>query len=156
MKQRLWVWLVPVLLVSLALGARGLDSDGYWIDEVWSLYTAGAGQYGPLDFAGVWQRVSTEDAWQAPGFYLLLNVWTRLVGTSEAATRTLAWLFGALAVAAVYRAGRDLHSPLVGLAAALTLAVSTYLLTFFHELRGYTLYLFLTATALWSYWRTTG
>jgi hypothetical protein len=145
--------LIPLLLLTFWLGARGLNADGYWVDEVWSLRTAGGPTFGPLSLSESWQRIATEDAWQAPGFYLLLNVWGGMVGWSEAATRTLSLLFGVLSVAMLYRVGRDLHSPLAGVGAAVALTTSAFYVNFYHELRGYTLYVFLTALCVWSYWK---
>ncbi len=150
-----WLWLIPLLLLTMWLGTRGLNADGYWVDEVWSLRTAGGPTYGPLSLAETWQSVATIDAWQAPGFYLLLNVWGNLVGWTELATRTLSLLFGVLSVAMMYRLARDVQSPLAGIAAAVALMTSAFYVNFYHELRGYTLYIFLTALCMWSYWRLT-
>jgi hypothetical protein len=149
----IWLWLIPLLLLTFWLGARGLNTDGYWVDEVWSLRTAGGPTYGPLSLAGTWESVATIDAWQAPGFYLLLNLWGSIVGWSELATRTISLLFGVLSVAMMYRLGRDVHSPLAGIAAAVALTTSAFYVNFYHELRGYTVYVFLTALCVWSYWR---
>ncbi|NWF68253.1 MAG: glycosyltransferase family 39 protein [Chloroflexi bacterium] len=145
--------LTALLLLAFWLGARGLNADGFWVDEVWSLRAAGGPGFGPLSLPDTWQRIAVEDAWQAPGYYLLLNIWGRLAGWSELATRTLSLLLAVLSTAMMYRLARGLHSPLAGLAAALALATSVFYVNFYTEARGYTLYVFLTALCIWSYWR---
>lgn len=145
--------LILTLLLATWLGARGLNADSYWLDEYASLYEAGGAYFGPLSPAQVWERISTQDPWQSPGYYLLLNQWGAWVGWTEFATRALSLFAGLLAIAWTYRLGRDLISPLGGLAAAVALGTSAYLLYFFHELRPYTLYVLFTSLMVWAYWR---
>jgi hypothetical protein len=151
--HRTWLWLIPLLILSFWLGARGLNADGYWVDEVWSLRTAGGPTFGPLSLVESWNSIATIDAWQAPGYYLMLNLWGNLVGWSELATRMISLLFGVLSIAMMYRLGRDVYSPMAGLAAVVALTTSAFYVNFYHELRGYTVYVFLTALCVWSYWR---
>jgi hypothetical protein len=139
--------LLIVLLLMTWAGARGLNADGLWSDEWYSMLTSGADRFGPpqspLD---IWNRLAREDPWQTPGYFMLLAPWGQLVGWTEFASRALSLLCGALAVAATYRLGARLTgSRGVGLGAAVALAGSAWLIHYLHELRGYTLYAFLTA-----------
>ncbi|MBL8162128.1 MAG: glycosyltransferase family 39 protein [Anaerolineae bacterium] len=148
-----WLWLLPALLLLFWLGARGLNADSFWFDEYWSVYNAGGAHYGPLSPLGIWERVSTQDPWQAPSFFYALAGWGALVGWTEFATRALSLLAGVLAIAWMYRLGRSVISPFGGLAAALLVGGSAYLLFFFHELRTYTLVILFTGMTAWAYWR---
>jgi hypothetical protein len=152
-KRTTWLWLIPALLLATWIGARGLNADALWFDEYWSIYNAGGAHYGPLSPADIWGRVSAQDPWQAPGYFLLLAGWGALVGWTPFALRALSLLAGALAVAWAYRLGRDAVSPLGGLTAAVTMGMSAYFLYFFHEMRTYTLIVMLITMTAWAYWR---
>jgi hypothetical protein len=147
-------WLIiPLLLLTTWLGARGLNSDPYWLDEVWSVYTSGGAHYGPLSPSDLWARNAAEDPRNAVGYHLLLAGWGAFVGWTEFAARASSLLIGVLAVAWTYRLGRDLASPLVGLAAAAVLGTSAYYVYFLHELRAYSLSVLLTVIIVWTYYR---
>jgi uncharacterized membrane protein len=144
---------IVVLLLVCWLGARGLDADAIWLDEYWSLYNAGGAMMGPISPAEVWNRIAERDPWQSPGYYLLLNLWGKVVGWTEFATRSLSLFGGLLAVAWTYRLGRDLISPFGGVAAAIALGLSAYFIYFLHEMRSYTLYVLFTPPMVWAYWK---
>lgn len=146
-----WCWMIPLFLLLALLGASRLDGV-LWTDEIMSLYRAGDMLYGagisPLD---VWQRTA-EVYDQVPGYYLLLWAWGQLLGLDPIVARLLSLLLGLLAVACVYRLGRDLHSPLVGFAAVLLLGIDGFFINYLHDMRAYTLIVLLTAVLLLSYW----
>ncbi len=145
-------WLIiPLLLATTWLGARGLTTNPYWLDEVWSVYTAGGAHYGPLSPTDLWVRNATEDPRNAVGYHLLLAGWGALVGWTEFAARASSLLFGVLAVAWTYRLGRYLASPLAGFGAAAMLGTSAFYIYFLHELRTYSLSVLLTIITVWSY-----
>ncbi len=151
--RQAWIWLVPLLLLTCWLGARGLDADLIKFDEYWSIYSAGGAHYGPLSARGIVQRLAEEDPRQTPLFFLMLAEWGSFTGWTPAANRALPLLTGLLAVAWLYRLGREIASPTVGLVAAGVLGASSFFLFYLHEIRGYTLYVLLTVVCLWSYWR---
>lgn len=139
--------LLLILLLMTWAGARGLNADGLWSDEWYSMLTSGSDHFGPpqspLD---IWNRLAREDPWQTPGYFMLLAPWGQLVGWTEYAARASSLLLGALAVACIYRLGARLSgSRGVGLGAAVALAGSAWMIHYLHELRGYSLYAFLTA-----------
>ena len=80
-------------------------------------------------------------------------VWARLVGWSQFALRYYPCLLGALMLAMVYRFARDLFGRRTGLAATHLMAGSAFALIYFHELRNYTLFMFMSALYIWQYWR---
>jgi len=154
---------VIVLLLAVTwLGARGLNADALWYDEVWSLYYAGGAEYGPISPADTVVRVidQLQHEKNPPGYYVLLNLWGGMVGWSEYAGRTLSLLAGVLAVALIYRLGVDLATGLnaqsrhlIALGAAVTVGGSAFFLYYTHELRVYSLVVLCTAFILWAYWR---
>ncbi len=148
----IWLWVIPLLLIAAALGSLGLDKDAFTWDEVSSMNAVGGLTPG-LSLIRTWERVTTLSPDQAVGFALLLSQWGPLVGWTEFATRTLPFFAGLLALAWVYRAGRDLFSPQVGLFAVAILATSVYFVVFLHFLRIFTIVALVTAVTLWAYWR---
>jgi hypothetical protein len=149
-----WILLIPLLLLTFWLGARGLNIDPIWGDERLSIFDAGGWPYEPRTPADIWVGVTNRNPWHAPGFFIILSFWGRIVGWQPPVLRLLPLLFGVLAVAWTYRLGRDwTRSPLVGLVGAATVGVSAFFVHYLHELRMYTLFALLTAFSLWVYWR---
>lgn len=149
----MWFYLIPLLLFVCYLGVRGLNADMLWWDEYLSLRMVGGAHLQPRNLAEVWDKLATDNPWQTPGYFLLLDVWGGLVGWSPLAVRTLSLLAGLLAVALTYRLGRDLLSPRGGLYAAVGLAGSALFMYYTHELRTYALLTLFSAASLWTYWR---
>lgn len=148
-----WWWMLPLLLLTCWLGARGLDADSLWLDEMRSIRDAGGGAFGPLTLAGTWQRVAVDNPWHTPGFFMILQVWGGLVGWEPPALRALALLVGLLALAWLYRLGSRLMSAEAGLYAAGVLGTSVFFAYQLHELRMYTLLVLETIFALDIYLR---
>jgi hypothetical protein len=151
-KTRLAI-MTGVLLLACWLGARGLDADSLWYDEYFSIFDAGGAMFerrSPLD---IWNGVAERNPWHAPGYFIVLSGWGALVGWQPPVLRALSLLLGVLAVAAVYRLGRRIDSPAVGIVAAALLATSALFIHFSHELRMYTLLVLLSVWVLWLYLR---
>ncbi len=154
---RRYVWMLPLLLVAAWLGLRSLGADALWYDEWWSVYYAGAGaQFGEVSPAVTWMRVAAEfHELNPPGYYIVLNLWSDVMGTVPGVLRGWSLLMGVMALALVYRLATDLHSPTAGLFAAGALATSAFFVTYTHEARAYAQMAALTALTLWAYWRLT-
>lgn len=150
---RQWVWLIPVLLLAAGLGAFGLNMDAIWSDEFFSIHDAGWYPHGIDSLPLIWDQLAARNPWHAPGFFMLLNGWGRLVGWSVPLLRAFALLWGLLAIAWTYRLGADLVSPRVGFYGAAVLATSAFFTHFMHEIRMYTLLVLLTAFTIWVYLR---
>lgn len=150
--RRTWLWIIPLFLLVFWLAARLLDFDALWVDEYWTIYSAGGAYLGPLSPIQIWERVSTQDFFWPPAFPLVLSIWGSFTGWSELSVRALSLFSGLLAVAWMYRLGRDMISPLAGLAAAVMMGTSAYLIYFFHEARAYSFYVFLVIPTIWAYY----
>lgn len=154
--RQTWLWVLPILLFSAAVGYHGIGTSTFWFDEVWSLAVAGALSFdgvphpNPLPIQAIWERAATQDG-LPPGYYLLLGFWGRVAGWSPFSVRVLSLLFGLLAIAMVYRLGRDAVNAHVGLYAAFFLGTSAYFAYYLHEARMYTMLVFLTTAFLWVY-----
>jgi hypothetical protein len=153
MRKLPWLWLIPPLLLACWLGARGLDADALWLDELRSIRDAGGVYFGPLTLAGIWERVATGNPWHTPGFFMLLHGWARLVGWEPPLLRVVPLLCGLLAVAWSYRLGRAVGGVEAGVYTAAALATSVFFVYQFHELRMYTLLVLLTLIVVWAYLR---
>ena len=117
-------------LVAVAQWAPGLRA-GYWIDEVLSLGLADL----PLhEIPGALRMDGAPPLW-----YLVLGVWTRLVGTGEAATHLLSLLAAAACVPLAWWGANRLAGRRAGLFAAAVASLSPFLNHFSRETRMYTL-----------------
>lgn len=143
--------LIPLLLLMTALAVPRLDMP-IWFDEHATFYISRVGPYGPTSFGTVWQGVAGSD-FQTPGYYLIYAAWTQVAGLSPLVGRALSLLAGLLTVAFSYRLGRDLISPLGGLASALMVGTSAFFINYTYEMRVYLFTALLAAAALWMYWR---
>ena len=141
------------LLLAAALATKQLDNRAFFDDEPDSLYTAGINNAGPRNLAEVWEFVVDTHPTQTQGWSKLLFIWGRIAGWSEPAIRALSLFAGMLALAWVYRAGRDFFSPQTGLVAALMLGTSAVFLAYMEFARAFTMVALFTALILWSYWR---
>lgn len=146
-----WWWLIPLLLLTTWLGARSLNADIVWIDEYHSLDDAGVSYFGPRGPVNIWVHLADRNPWHAPGYFMLLNVWSRLTGDEPAILRAMSLLIGLLTVAWTYRLGRDFVGPRVGLYAAVVLGISAFYAHFLHEMRVYTLFTLLSVFTTWAY-----
>jgi 4-amino-4-deoxy-L-arabinose transferase-like glycosyltransferase len=152
--RRLWIWVVPVLLLSVLLTAIKLNSDLLFVDEFWSIRNSGGFPYGPPGIDYIWYSTTVVD----PGgmgvlYHFMLGAFYTLVGSSVTVTRLFSLLMGLLAIAATYRLGREMFNPRVGFYAAAVLATTAFFLDFMHEARAYSLLALLSVTAIYCYWR---
>ncbi|MFD1586673.1 glycosyltransferase family 39 protein [Halorientalis brevis] len=136
----------PVLYFVVALGAAlrlyGLGAESFWIDEYSSL-------------AYVTSRTTFEVAREVPLvdphpplYYLLLDIWTSLVGVSEPAVRLLSALFGIAAIPLLYALGAELYDRQVGVFAAGVLAFSRFHVSHSQNVRMYSLLVFATVCSM--------
>ena len=115
---------------SLALRTGTLDT-GYWIDEAISVGIASR------DLADIPQALRQDGS--PPLYYLLLHEWMGLVGTGEAATRSLSLIFAGLAVPVSWWAGAAIFDRRVGTLAAALAAGCPFLTYYAQETRMYSL-----------------
>ena len=82
-----------------------------------------------------------------PLFYFLLNLWTRVFGTSATSTHALTTTLSLLTVAAAWWIGRRHSGRVAGLLAAAAIAVNPYLVLYSTETRNYALFALLGVVA---------
>ena len=148
-----WLWALLPLLLAAALVTKQLDNKAFFGDEPDSLYAAGINNAGPRNLAEVWEFIAETHPTLTQGWSILLFIQGRIVGWSEPAIRSLSLFIGMLALAWVYRAGRDFFGPQAGLVAALMSGTSVVFLAHMEHATAYPLVLLFTALILWSYWR---
>ncbi len=147
-----WRAIGPLLLASL-FASMHLDALAFNRDEPASVFPAGIYASSPATLEEAWQYGEEHDPAQARGRTLLLFAWGRLVGWSEPAIRSSAFLAGLLTIAWLYRAGHDLLAPRAGLFASLLACASLFFLSYMLIARDFTLIALVTTMVLWSYWR---
>jgi len=141
-----WLWLGTALVLAAALRFYRLgDLRAYDVDEAHMVLLA---QGSPLE---VIQRLHT-DAYP-PLYFLLMNVWTRLWGVTEAATRSFSALAGVGAVGLAFIVGRRFLPVGAAGAGALVLAAAPLHVFFSREARMYALIVFWSLVLLYFFWR---
>ena len=147
-----WLWLVPAFLFLMWSGVYWLDRDPIWWDELWTIRIAGAlPDQTAATLRDVLAAQLSEDPYHPPLYYLLVNLWGRVVGWTPFALRTLSLLLAMVTVAVIYRAGAVIYGRLTGRYAALLLAGSALFGIYTHELRQYMLYLLFAVLVVWTY-----
>jgi mannosyltransferase len=130
---------VALLMAGSLLLRSGALSGGYWIDEGISV---GIASHDLRDIPGVLGQDGNP-----PLYYLLLHGWMRLIGTSEAATRSLSLVFALLAVPASFWAGARVFDRRAGAVAAAGAAGAPFLTYYAQETRMYSLVVLLSILA---------
>jgi hypothetical protein len=136
--DRLFRRATPFLLLGIvALGGflrfYQISSKGLWLDEAFSVWMG----WQPLEEMLSW-LVNIDQ--HPPLYYTLLHFWMAL-GDNAATVRALSALLGTLTIPVIYLLGRRLTDgdQVVGLLAALVLAISPFHVRFAQETRMYTL-----------------
>ena len=140
-------WLVPVglpLLVLISLYARSRQLHaGFWIDEGISVGIAHE------HWTSIPHLLRQDGS--PPLYYMLLGIWMRLFGDSEAATHTLSLVFGLACVPLAFFAARAVFGRPAALAATVLAALDPFLTYYAQETRMYELEAFLSLVVAWSY-----
>ena len=128
------ILLFLILLVALGLRLYRLGSPSLWNDEGTSVAVA------QRDLATI-ARDAAHDI-HPPLYYWLLHGWVRVLGTGEAAVRSLSALLGVVLVALIYALGRRLRpgeGAGIGLLAAFLAAINPFEIYYSQEARMYML-----------------
>ena len=144
--------MTAVLLLGFALGALQLNADFLWLDELYSLSNMGVFAE-PFSLTEVHESLAAHSQNHVPLYFFLGSWWARLVGWTQVPMRYLSLLFGVLLIAWLYRFAADRLNRSTAMTAALLLSTSGFVLLYFHEIRMYTLLLWLTVAHAWLYWR---
>lgn len=120
---------VLILVLAAALRFYRIDAQSLWNDEGNSARMAERS-------IGLIVEGAAGDI-HPPLYYLVLNVWRDLFGSSEAALRGLSAVFGLITVAFTYLLGRRLFETRVGLIGAFLAAVNPFQIYYSQEARMY-------------------
>ena len=141
-----------VLLLTFVFSVNGLNAHPFWTDELYSVSNMGGFDL-PYTPAQVVQSVAGHFPDHVPLFFLLGAAWAQLAGWTQYALRLFSVLTGILMIAWLYRFGADVFNRRTGLAAALLMGTSAYIILYFHNFRMYPLLLMFAAMHTWFYWR---
>ncbi|HTP07077.1 MAG TPA: glycosyltransferase family 39 protein [Anaerolineae bacterium] len=137
-------WLVLVIaVIGGALRVLYLDKNGLWLDETFSIWVANH------NVADMLQWITRIDQ-HPPLYYLLLHYWMAFNGDTPYYARLLSAIIGAGTIPMIYLIGKRLAGVVVGLIAAMILALSPFNLYYAQETRMYTLLMFNAAVAIYA------
>ncbi len=140
------------LIVGLAIAVRAYDIDtqSLWTDELFSRYYPDLFSLRFLWTTGLLHENSP------PLYYMAIEGWMRLFGTSATAMRSLSLVASLLTLPLVYLLGRELLDDRRGLLAMLVFALSPMQIAFSQEARTYSLLLVPVGIALFGITRFLG
>jgi mannosyltransferase len=129
-----WLWITAGLIALMALStflrSRYLSGQ-FWMDEA---ITTGISLHPLSQIPGVLRYDGNP-----PLYYMLLHIWMRWFGDSEAATHSLSLVFGVLTIPVGGWAGWTLFGRRAGIMAALLFAFNAWLTAYAQETRMYEL-----------------
>jgi mannosyltransferase len=137
-------WLViTITVIGGLLRVFALGNKGLWLDETFSVWMASH------SVADMLQWIVRIDQ-HPPLYYLLLHYWIALNGDTPYDVRLLSVLFGAGTIPVIYLIGKRMSGVVMGLVAAVLLALSLFNIYFAQETRMYTLLTFNAAVAIYA------
>ena len=141
-----------ILLLAFAQGAHGLNLDPIWADELYSLTSMGAFE-SPYTLGQVVQSLRRYNPDHVPLYFYMGALWARVAGWSQLSMRLISLLFGMLTAATLYRFAAQVVNQRTGLVAAFLTVTSAFVILYFHDLRMYTMLMWLGILHTWLYWR---
>lgn len=140
--------MLGVLLLASFLRIHGLNDQGLWGDEGWSLWLARGDSLRELTSTMVHDH-------HGPEYSILLRAWEWAVGGTVVALRMQAVLFSIASIALLYRVGRALFTPQAGVLAALVFTLLDKQVVLTQEVRDYPMVFFAMMTTAFCYvqWR---
>ena len=137
-------WVVIVItLVGGWLRVFLLGKNGMWLDETFSVWMA------HHSVGDMLQWIVKIDQ-HPPLYYLLLHYWVALNRDTPYYVRMLSVLFGAGTIPIIYLIGKRMSGAIMGLVAAVILALSLFNIYYAQETRMYTLLTFNAAVAIYA------
>ena len=137
-------WLVIIItLIGGWLRVLLLANKGMWLDETFSVWIA---NHTVVDMLQWITRIDQHP----PLYYLLLHFWIALEGDTPFNLRLFSALFGAATIPFIYLIGKRMSGVMMGLAAAMILAISPFNIRFAQETRMYTLLMFNASVAIYA------
>jgi mannosyltransferase len=142
--EELAPWLVIIItLIGGFLRVLLLDHKGMWLDETFSVWLV---NHSVVDMLQWMIKIDQHP----PLYYLLLHYWIALNGDTPYYARLLSALFGAGTIPIIYLIGKRMSGAVMGLVAAVFLALSPFNIYYAQETRMYTLLTFNAAVAIYA------
>lgn len=142
--SRFAIALCTVLLLSALARVWNMNEQSIWYDE----WNGLGGMYQPTFGAAQQAQPLNDD--MVPLYFALQYYWAQATGHDLTLVRILPLVFGVGSVAILLLLGTRLHSLAAGFLAAVFMAISPYCIQFSHELRPYSLMLFLGLTSMYA------
>lgn len=145
-----WSALIGILLLAAALRIYHINLQSLWIDEgfTWNLTQ----YHDPL-------RILRLDV-HPPLYFMLMDLWVQITGTSVVAMRMFSVLPGLLSVAVIFQLAREIErqrgtdsQSVIPLLAALLLALADPEITLAQEVRSYTWHVLFASLSMWGFLR---
>jgi mannosyltransferase len=136
-------FVIAITLIGAVLRVFLLSNKGLELEEVFSMWIANH------NVADMLQWIARIDH-HPPLYYLLLHYWIKLNGVTPSDLRMLSVLLGAGTIPIIYLIGKRLSGVMMGLVAAVILALSPFNIRFAQEARMYTLLMFNAAVAIYA------
>ncbi len=139
---------LAVLALAAALRIHGLNDQGLWGDEGWSIWLARGDTLRDLTMTMVADH-------HGPVYSALLRGWMLVAGPQVLALRWVTVLFSVASVALIARVGRALLNPTAGFGAALAFALMDKHIVLTQEVRDYPMVYFVMLLIAYFYvrWR---
>ena len=134
--------LAALVLLSLYLRSQQLHA-WFWIDEGISV---GVAHHHWLSIPSVLHQDGSP-----PAYYMLLGLWIRVFGDSEASTHVLSLCFALASIPVAYFAARSIFDRRTGLVCALVVATVPFLTYYAQETRMYAYEAFLSLVTAWAF-----
>ncbi len=144
--------ITTILLLGFGLRMWNIDAYSFWSDEGLTPLRSGYSVPDILRNVILIQGHVTKDTHPA-FFYLVIHFTRQLFGDTDFAFRYPSVLFSMLLMALLYRFGRKLASPQLGLIIAFLMAINPLHVWYANEARMYAIYSFLAAAASYMLWR---
>ena len=125
--------LYGLLLLAFGIRVYGLVLHSLWLDETVSIYLAS------FPVSEIFQQGMSLQEPNPPLYHLVLSLWMRVLGSSEASVRILSAFLGTLYLPGIYLLGKRLFSARVALIATLLAAFNPFLVWYSQEARMYVL-----------------
>jgi 4-amino-4-deoxy-L-arabinose transferase-like glycosyltransferase len=140
-RDRDWRLLAAITIAAAAMRFATIDVQSYWFDEALTAKLVG------LPFFDMLSEIPDTEL-TPPLHYVIAWPWAHVIGTGEAALRSLSALFGIALVPVAYLLGRELLSRRAGLVVALLVAFNPLLVWYSQEARPYSLLVLLCALSM--------
>ncbi|MFN2233096.1 MAG: glycosyltransferase family 39 protein [Anaerolineales bacterium] len=137
-----WI-VIAITLLGGVLRILLINKNGMWLDETFSVWLANHSLEEMLSWIAKIDQ-------HPPLYYLLLHPWIGKFGDTPYYVRLLSVLFGTITIPVIYQIGKRMSGAMMGLVAALFLALSPFNIRFAQEARMYTLLTFNAAMAIYA------